>query len=529
MAATTDVTTKTPPIPYPVLAIRSPDDIEKAVQLDGVKKIVQANIQGYYTINVASSMAHLAQVGTLLQLAYAGSKNFPCETKIFVILSRHQDLVKASHQTTRNFVSTCIKALKLYKQAITSAEENDLADALDLVSGCVKLASNMGTECEKLITQSQELVTLSEDATTTAIGDKSVTVVDKKKVEESLKQHKAEQDALESKTKDLEGRIREQRAEKIKYEKRAEKAENRQFYLSIGSMLLSPLTSIGSAVGKVVGAAAGSAPAAAAGAATGGPAGAIMAVIGQLGKDQAEKQKNLQDLRVELTAKKAQLARATTPEEKNRIQAEIDPLEAKEKVYNDEAQQLQNQLKAEQDRLDKQREAALDKEAAAAAKLHDLQGQQMDVNANLAKSVTELKQLSVEKNELATSIKALEVTIKTMAQVMVVFKNTRVFWENVEKHCQDLTDQDMIERYGRKENAPRCIRALKESGLNWLALGQINNTAAKSIAAVDNKVDKIVSDLPTYDEAKSLIEKSSTNILAQLAQERAQITAQQSL
>jgi hypothetical protein len=58
-------------------------------------------------------------------------------------------------------------------------------------------------------------------------------------------------------------------------------------------------------------------------------------------------------------------------------------------------------------------------------------------NANLARQLTELNQLTISGNDLEAAIKALEVAITSLGKIKTIFENTRLFWTGMEVrfHC----------------------------------------------------------------------------------------------
>ncbi|KAN0008724.1 hypothetical protein ACTFIU_009453 [Dictyostelium citrinum] len=113
-------------------------------------------------------------------------------------------------------------------------------------------------------------------------------------------------------------------------------------------------------------------------------------------------------------------------------------------------------------------------------------------NTDLAQNVVQLKNLTVEKNYLEVSIKSLEITIKTMAQ------------------CDALSDisniQDLAEIYKLGDWFQiDFLNQIKQSGLNWLSLAQINFVASNTITGVKKNFDDIMSNLPNKSEAEAIV------------------------
>ena len=94
------------------------DAIEERSNVPYIKIIVEQKVQTFYTINVEDAMKKLSQVGQLLQLAYSGSKGFPCSKEVLTVLSNYQDLVKDSVITSSTFVEVVLKSLNFHKVAL---------------------------------------------------------------------------------------------------------------------------------------------------------------------------------------------------------------------------------------------------------------------------------------------------------------------------------------------------------------------------------------------------------------------------
>lgn len=127
----------------------------------------------YHRIDIRTTMRNLENVGQILKLAYAGSKNFPCSETTILFLTRYQKMINNACVSTSSFVQNCLSALKNNKIALKMAEKDEfeLYLSLKFIEKCSKIAGDMAEEAGKLVNEATELSNLSEEALVKAQKD----------------------------------------------------------------------------------------------------------------------------------------------------------------------------------------------------------------------------------------------------------------------------------------------------------------------------------------------------------------------
>jgi len=214
-----------------IFEIKSWDAIEQRCDVPEIRSIVEQHVQTYYTINVEVVMKKLTQVGQLLQLAYSGSKGFPCSTGVLKALSSYQNLIKESVLTSSTFVEVVLKALSFHKLAIVMVEKE-----------------KMEKESNKLVKKSDDLTNLSEEALLKANDNRNVSEDEKKKMIEKTNEYEAERARKERMTKELAVKINEAEEDATKHEATA---TSREKIGMVASMMPTLLSKVSDAAGKL--------------------------------------------------------------------------------------------------------------------------------------------------------------------------------------------------------------------------------------------------------------------------------------
>ncbi len=496
-------------------------DIDSALQIAGVSNIVNAKMAESREINVSSAMRNLVQVGSLLQLAYAGSLGFSCRRSIAEILTNYQTLIKDSRHTSGVFVDSSLAALKLHLAALKWAENGNLKMGLKQMKRCGEQATIMAQVSKTLVDQSTALSNLSKSALLAAIDDSNASEDRKKEVQKMIDVLEASKASLTAKAAGLQEVIEESRKKEAEALKEAREARKNAFVISLVSSIAQPLISIG---GSAVRAGmALSNPVSTAAAIVTGVNDLISATVNKITEEKVSVQQKYDEAKKQLAMKEADL-KNSKEENKAPIEREIAGLRSQVQAMEADLQQKKDALAKAQEQLNQQSKIAQDQAAGYAKISSDLQREKIDANASLAESVVKLKNLDVNNKDLSRAIHSLELTIKTMGKVRTVFENTRLFWEGVKRRCDALTnegvDAAIMEDFVEGEMKEDFIDSVKKSGFNWLALGKINLVAALAVEAVDKKVDGIMNDLPNASEAIKLIQNLSTTMLAEIEQER---------
>ncbi|CAF1003327.1 unnamed protein product, partial [Brachionus calyciflorus] len=133
-------------------------------------------------------------------------------------------------------------------------------------------------------------------------------------------------------------------------------------------------------------------------------------------------------------------------------------------INNDEDEKKKNSISRSEKLYQKEKELTDFK--------RDLQREERETNAEIVKISTNLKDLTVEDNDLEASIKSLELANAFMANsIIITFELTRQFLIGVQNHCKDLSDLDRIKSYAEAELKNEVIEELRSSGLK----SNINN------------------------------------------------------
>jgi hypothetical protein len=150
----------------------------------------------------------------------------------------------------------------------------------------------------------------------------------------------------------------------------------------------------------------------------------------------------------------------------------------------------------------------------------ELQKEEREANADIARIGQELISLKVSDNDLSHSIYSLQLAIRALGKIQTTFEHTRQFWIGIQDHCKSLVEnQNELEIFKESNERDLYIENLKQSALNWLALGRINYDANLSIKHVDNETDDILCNLPIKDEALKIIKVEGPVILKSLQDE----------
>ena len=503
-------------IVFPVSSFRSGEDIALAVEADSSVQKLVLDIESRFagTVNVAKAMTELSQVGSLLQLAYSSSKGFPCSVKIVAILSKYQTLIKDSSQTCNTFVDACLTALKLHKLALGLAEKDKTSRSIQQIIKTGNLAKEMAKVSGDLVTMAKNLCDMSEQGLIAATQDETVTVEKKQQVEKMVKEFEASQKNLDTKLEQLHEDIAERTKAVEKAQAEATDARNKAFALSMVSAFIQPLAQVATSVI---------------------PATAVQKVISQMASlgvsmkpeqvsqinditekafvERAElsgKEKQLLNLKQKISSEENAAEAKKLEEEANKVSNEIDVKHQIIKSLEDACKKVENSLKD-------QAKISDDKESAIQTKVDELKKEKREANAQLQESIVRLKNANIDKNDLIAAINSLEVAVKTLGRIKYVFENVRQFWTGVEKHCNKLAsvDAETLEDYLLVDK-DEFVQEIKESGLNWLALGRINYIASNSIKTVEGTVDNIMCNLPTKKEAADIVKKLSDTMLAEL-------------
>lgn len=228
--------------PVQIFNVNGCDALEKISNDKSISAIIADNIKTHYTINVDDAMKKLTQVGQLVQLAYSGSKGFPCSTQVLSVMSNYQDMVKESFITCSTFVSVSLKSLSFHKVAYLLAQKDQPSKALDILTKCAELAGKMADESDKLVQKSDNLVQLSVQALLEANENSNATKQQKDELIKRTNEVKAELKNREKQAESLMNQIRDAREDEEKAGKEARKNETISMVTSFFGPLFSSVS-----------------------------------------------------------------------------------------------------------------------------------------------------------------------------------------------------------------------------------------------------------------------------------------------
>ncbi|KAJ3235216.1 hypothetical protein HDU81_000735 [Chytriomyces hyalinus] len=491
------------------------DIVQTYINSDPSLKQEMARIgSGMQTINVPETMQKLSKVGSLLQLAYAGTKGLPCSKHTMMMLCSYQTLIKDSHVATNLFVQSSLLAVKQHQLALRILPRGP-DRALRIIAKTSEMARQMAEASSNLVASSENMVKLAQDALIQAATDDTTQNAQKAAIEKEISNFNSMQARLKSLTASLAEDVEEARVKEAKAVKDADEARSRAHTTAILGAIMQPLSALaGGVVGGNFGGRSGSSNA--------------PKQSGNNGADATASQ--LQELKRELNqaqsavfATEAKLASETDSAKKTELEKELSNQRAKAADLRQTSTTAASNL---QRVLESQAESLEAKEAVISNRRAELQREARTANAELAECVERLKGSHAEQNSLETVISSLEVAMKSMGQIKTVFENTRVFWVGVQKSCERLgnAEDNMKELIGVEDIFEEEIRA---NGMNWLSLGQINYVGMLAMGDVSSKVDSIMNDLPDSTQASGIIQDISTSMLASIKQEQLAMAAEE--
>src|SRR3990167_4716364 len=261
---------------FPMTAISTWDDIEKAASIKEIKGYVDSQISNYHTIDVTLAMSELSRVGTYLQLAYAGTKGFSSSRSVIKILADYQTLIKDSFAATNSFVDVSIQALKYHRFAIMIAEKDQFEKAIGMMQKTAEVAGQMATICQQLVAQSSNLSELAKLALQDTVTDETVSRQKREEITSMINDLKAKEASLSTKSKELAEAVAEEKEREAKAAAEAKEMRQQAFTVSLISSIMAPLATVAGAVASPMGAIMGALPSASA------PAVQIAQQLGQL-------------------------------------------------------------------------------------------------------------------------------------------------------------------------------------------------------------------------------------------------------
>lgn len=485
--------------------INSPDAIETRSNDPQAKPYVQGKIQTYYSIDPSEAMKKLAEVGSLLRLAYSGSKGHASSSPILKVLSNYQELVKDSLVVSQTFVQIVLRALKYHKYAAYFVEKDLIEKSLKYLGKCSLMAERMATETEILIGKADDLKDLAVDALVQANNDYVGSRKEKMEIQKTINDLKKEQAERESMKTDLEAMIAEQKEE----EKRAAAVAAEKEMLGMIIDVFVPLATTAMTVALPL----------------------------MLGDEPIKKTSSDEPVLIPAVIKD-KLPNVVLEKRDEYFTVEKRAFGGIGGITNLIGGLLgQNAQQSPEggepgcgggSGVSAQASRARCREAAARASRINFQRQQLKNNAALAKAVSKLTDAKNAKDKLTKAIYGLDISIKTMGKVKTIFLNAKTFWVGMQKHLKSISaSKEELEDYAEDELLrEEYNEALMHSGYSWLTVGKICRKSWLTIRSVDEGVDEIVSNLPTSAEADELVAELGAKIMGDIKDDTKDIEAE---
>merc|ERR1712012_91322 len=136
----------------------------------------------------------------------------------------------------------------------------------------------------------------------------------------------------------------------------------------------------------------------------------------------------------------------------------------------------------------------------------------------LAEALEGLKTMEAKFSTVEQAIVMLTSTKRCLGFVVTVFKNVKLFWDEIGQKCRQLNAmkndfEKHAERMKKSMGEPtfprhleRLTRTVHASGRTWMVVGILNHRASEAIKAAKDRVDGVVSGLPSGEVTSREIE-----------------------
>jgi len=530
--------------PIEDLGWTSAEDLDAVVESCPVVSVVAAD--QYAQMNIEQTFHQLILCGDLLNAAYSSAGTQPCSKNILATMEQYQSMVNDSFSASQAFVLASVEALKVHKLVIKSFQKGKPELALKQYAKVGALALQMATVADGVATKAESLVVLSSGGLLEAKANQNASAEEQAKIDKLIGEMSAEKAKIEQTREDLQHELDEAREEETKFAEAACQQRDRAFGMQIVGALVQGIgaaaactpagaaanasSSVAGALGTAVGAAAAAgnkaadqAVAVADNSGVGGDA--VEALKGEKRKAQAEVAK----LEAFLQSK-SKAVDADTPEGRQAIEEAGENLKKMEAAAEKVGQQLFD-LAGQADARAESLEA---KEASATARRRLLADQRRSQNAALAKNVEAMKTMAKDKTQVEKTILCLTTTIRTMGKVVTTFKDVKLFWECVSKHCMTLAglNETIMVVWNGADDDEKEIEGFDliseqfyESAVGWAALGSVNRKANVAMIAAKKSVDSKMTSLPGPEETEKIIAELCPNMAKALADENKNLEA----
>ena len=498
--------------------------------IEAVRDKVDAYTETYDQVNVDETMKHLVHAGSLLRVAYAAAGDSKAAPLILELFSKHHSLLGDCVTMTASFVQGCLGSLEHHFDALDALLEEDgtnnekKAKAIRALALCAAIATTMAEDANEVVVKATDMELKSEQALVAAKESKAKTVAEKKDIQRMHDEASSRKKRREAQINELNECIKELNDKETKFENKADREA-----VQANKMMLLKV---------VIGAVATLA---------GGPMTALLNSHDLFSDPGTTKSNGQPDISAqERETSNSRLAKETSESLRakeavvKRLECEIKTLEEQgesdeNKKKIDQAKKEMKEAKAELDRLQEvlsKTKSELDniasrhfaaaesnaaKASVAAAQKAAMLTERREAAGDLAAAAEDLKNLSVERDELVKAIKALEVCVTLMGQIKSTFTKVRIFWEAIAKMCSDLRNYD--EQRMKDKNIKKLRKYVENQMVKWIGLGRLNYNANCSIKQAFALVNENMKSLPTSEETQKILEVEAKEIAKMLEAE----------
>lgn len=486
------------------------DDVLPLLDNQELSSRVNGLTKTFYSVNVTQVMTSLMKVGDLLKVAYAASKTYPCNQHILSIMGTYQTIIGDTFQASGLFGNCAVQALNKHVLALKALESKKVLLAIKQMSRCAELAQSMEKIAGQLADAVGELAEKSLKAMEMASNDQSISADKQREIKQMIIDYKSEEAKQKSLAEDLAEATQKAREHEQKMMSKADQARKDKMTVAIVQACLGAVSNIATTAasaysGRSLGT--DTKPNEETSAKDTG----LPQIIEKYQKEKDAKMKELQEVELELAKKEVELGQLDSEKDKEKINVCKQDIAALTlKVKQEEASSIVSNIQPLQDTISSEAATLEELEAKATEIRHKLEAEERNAKSKLKEAAEKLKGLSVESDELATAIQSLDVSIQTMGKVKTVFENVKLYWQGVAANCNAMTGYvSELEDLNEMEDLDGIKATIQDSGINWITLCKINYTAQASMDLVKGKVDSIVSNLPSLEEAKNIIKEFS--------------------
>jgi len=434
------------------------DDLIQATEGSGIVTAIIKTIYG--SLQIEQVFVDLMQCGKLLQVALTAAGLNGCSVPILKALSGYQTLCNNSVVTTGSFVTSCIAALKAHKMIVMAFEKGKGDLGIKQFEKCGKLAEDMAALSLVLEEEAEKLVADTENGL----------LQTKLAVEEKIRQAKVKRAEQETRVRDLQAAKEAQADEERKMAALAKEAQAEAYQAAqaVRDSAHSEKNAQREAEKPTV--------------------------LGQFSKAVAY-------VAAPVTAPIGAVGRALGLKEEPAAPAPVAVAEVSPPSEDKAAEQFREKMfKA----MEEQKKIMEDKREA---------------NVDLARQLETISQYSEQEHSLNMSVELLGTCISTLGKIVTTFKDVRMFWQQVARHCKHLValKDDVNDMWECCEGFDNDVKnSVMQSAVSWAALGRVNYEAHVAMVKSKEVTDNIMCKLPEGESTKNEIEMLVANLTSSL-------------